>query len=200
MSYRTYKTGDMVRRLPNGEIEYLGRMDFQVKMRGFRIELEEIEEQLINHKAVKETVVTGGVDGDGETYLCAYIVPRDPESGADAVEGSDALARIWDRLGKLVAASSLRAILIEVSFPSSRPDDLLFGHLTPKWLFAELRQLAARVSQTSALEGLNVVVTHIKPEGVDPEETRSRIRQELEAINDLGVRLVYLRSGERIDF
>ncbi|MCP4370688.1 MAG: non-ribosomal peptide synthetase, partial [Deltaproteobacteria bacterium] len=54
---RIYKTGDLARQLPNGSIDYLGRLDHQIKLRGFRIELPEIEVTLIGHKAVKEAVV-----------------------------------------------------------------------------------------------------------------------------------------------
>jgi microcystin synthetase protein McyA len=54
---RLYRSGDMVRYLPNGAIEYLGRLDHQVKLRGFRIELGEIETILNEHPAVQEAVV-----------------------------------------------------------------------------------------------------------------------------------------------
>ncbi|WP_299632761.1 AMP-binding protein, partial [uncultured Virgibacillus sp.] len=53
---RLYRTGDLARWLPNGELEYLGRMDNQVKVRGYRIELGEIESRLISHPAIKEAV------------------------------------------------------------------------------------------------------------------------------------------------
>ena len=59
---KLYKTGDLVRRLSNGDIEYLGRTDAQVKIRGFRIELGEVESVLAQHPAVKETVVLAWED------------------------------------------------------------------------------------------------------------------------------------------
>ena len=72
-----YKTGDLARWLPDGNIEFLGRMDQQVKIRGFRIELREIEGLLLKHEAVKEAVVIDRKDNDDEEkYLCAYVVPR----------------------------------------------------------------------------------------------------------------------------
>jgi amino acid adenylation domain-containing protein/FkbM family methyltransferase len=70
---RLYKTGDLVRWLPDGNIEFLGRMDHQVKIRGFRIELGEIENRLLSHEAIKEAVVIAVASGGGENYLRAYI-------------------------------------------------------------------------------------------------------------------------------
>ncbi|NKF08829.1 amino acid adenylation domain-containing protein, partial [Clostridium gasigenes] len=59
---RIYKSGDLVKRLPNGDLEYLGRIDNQVKIRGFRIELGEIESKLLKYRNVKEAVVIARED------------------------------------------------------------------------------------------------------------------------------------------
>ena len=72
---RIYKTGDLVKWLPDGNIEYLGRMDHQVKIRGFRIELGEIESHLLNLEYIIEAVVVAKEDAkSGTKYLCAYVV------------------------------------------------------------------------------------------------------------------------------
>ncbi|MDZ8051397.1 MAG: amino acid adenylation domain-containing protein [Aulosira sp. ZfuCHP01] len=71
---RLYKTGDLARYLPNGNIEYLGRIDNQVKIRGFRIELGEIETVVSQHPDVKEAIAIAREDLSGDKRLVAYIV------------------------------------------------------------------------------------------------------------------------------
>ena len=71
-----YKTGDLARYLPDGNIEFLGRIDNQVKIRGFRIELGEIEREIAQHPDVREIVVLARQDETGEKQLTAYIVPH----------------------------------------------------------------------------------------------------------------------------
>ncbi|UCH93240.1 MAG: amino acid adenylation domain-containing protein, partial [Candidatus Aminicenantes bacterium] len=70
-----YQTGDLVRWLADGNIEFLGRADQQVKIRGLRIELGEIESRLRKHDDIKEVVVTTKETANGELYLCAFYVP-----------------------------------------------------------------------------------------------------------------------------
>ncbi|MEH2000618.1 MAG: amino acid adenylation domain-containing protein [Nostoc sp.] len=75
MGLRLYKTGDMARYLPDGNIEFIGRVDHQVKIRGFRIELGEIESVLCQHLQVQQAVVSVREDNDNKS-LIAYIVPK----------------------------------------------------------------------------------------------------------------------------
>ncbi|TGN99661.1 peptide synthetase, partial [Candidatus Thiomargarita nelsonii] len=86
---RIYKTGDLARWLPDGNLEYLGRIDHQIKLRGFRIELGEIETIINQHPAVKEAVVTL-YQADDNKRLVAYIT-TDSES-------NDIVASLKDRL------------------------------------------------------------------------------------------------------
>ncbi|WP_055108260.1 non-ribosomal peptide synthetase [Paenibacillus ihumii] len=74
---RLYRTGDLARILPNGDMEYYGRIDHQVKIRGYRIELGEIENQLAKHVKITQTVVLDKTDEQGNKYLCAYFVSRE---------------------------------------------------------------------------------------------------------------------------
>ncbi|MBH8565767.1 amino acid adenylation domain-containing protein [Nostoc sp. CENA67] len=88
---RLYKTGDLARYLPDGNIEYLGRLDYQVKLRGFRIELGEIEAVLSQHPDVREAIAIAQDDPTGDQRLLAYVVAahypeRVPYQVACAVE------------------------------------------------------------------------------------------------------------------
>jgi amino acid adenylation domain-containing protein len=82
---RLYRTGDIARHLPDGNIEYLGRVDNQVKLRGLRIELGEIETVLRNHPAVREAILLLRQDAPGDKRLVAYIVLQQ-EQLADVAE------------------------------------------------------------------------------------------------------------------
>lgn len=72
-----YKTGDLVKFLPNGELLYLGRIDNQIKIRGLRIELEEIENKILEYPNIKKTVILAETDSNNRKYLIAYITISD---------------------------------------------------------------------------------------------------------------------------
>ena len=95
---RLYKTGDLVRWLPDGNIEYLGRIDAQVKIRGFRIELGEIENTLQQHPSIQSSVVLAKSDQSGQLSLVAYIVPGSSEPDLKAQDGTPIQAYLASRL------------------------------------------------------------------------------------------------------
>ncbi|HZF12446.1 MAG TPA: amino acid adenylation domain-containing protein, partial [Thermoanaerobaculia bacterium] len=74
---RLYRTGDLARRLPDGTLRFLGRWDFQVKVRGFRVELGEVEAVVAACPGVEAVVVTAHPDPGGDRRLVAYVVARD---------------------------------------------------------------------------------------------------------------------------
>jgi acyl carrier protein len=107
---RLYKTGDMVRWLADGRIEFLGRLDFQVKLRGFRVELGEIESVLNRHEGVGESVVVVREDTPGDKRLVAYVVAR----GGETIDASAVRAFLKEQLPDYMVPSAI--VLLE-SFP-----------------------------------------------------------------------------------
>jgi amino acid adenylation domain-containing protein/non-ribosomal peptide synthase protein (TIGR01720 family) len=82
---RLYRTGDLGRYLPDGQIEFLGRLDRQIKIRGFRIELGEVESVLRQNTAVQDVFLSAREDTQGRRRLIAYVVPK-PEAVCQATE------------------------------------------------------------------------------------------------------------------
>ena len=99
---RLYKTGDLVRYLPEGHLEFLGRLDHQVKVRGFRIELGEIEACLGRHPGVREVVVLAREDSPGEKRLVAYVVAQEEP----APSGSELRGFVRERLPEYMVPSA----------------------------------------------------------------------------------------------
>jgi len=120
------------------------------------------------------------------------------DTGPDAVEKGTRLADVWTAVAERAKQKRLKAIVIESSYTSDRPDNLLFGHLTPRWVLSELHELDKRAGG-GALKGLPVVVSHIKY-ALTKEQPQKQMLQELEAGNDLGVRFVIPEQGSRWHF
>ena len=87
---RLYRTGDLVRYSPSGQVEFKGRTDHQVKVRGYRVELGEIEAVLRGHEAVRECVVTTREDESGSNSLVAYLVEAQQVADSHAGNNGDA--------------------------------------------------------------------------------------------------------------
>jgi hypothetical protein len=104
---KLYKTGDLARWLPDGNIEFRGRMDNQVKVRAFRIELGEIENRLLKHRHIREGVVLVRQDNRGSEFLCAYVAAR---AGEDELN----ISEIKEYLAKSLPAYMIPSYFVEI--------------------------------------------------------------------------------------
>lgn len=107
---RIYRTGDLARYLPDGNIEFLGRIDFQVKVRGYRIELGEVESALEKHPAVDQAVAMALPDANGDTRLVSYLLANPAEldrmaAAQDATEQVAAGGSAYDEAYRLDSTS-----------------------------------------------------------------------------------------------
>ncbi len=144
---RLYRSGDLVRRLPDGDVEYLGRIDHQVKIRGFRIELGEIEAALAAEPGVREAVAIVREDVPGDRRLTAYVVGG---SGAEALR---------EALKRKLPEPLLPAAIVELSsLPLTVNGKVDRGALpTPEQSLAEMADegyLAPRTPVEEVLAGL----------------------------------------------
>ena len=144
----------------------------------------------LSHGGVESTAFL--LESDGEGVLCFG------DTGPDAVEKGTRLRDVWAAVAERVKQKRLKAIVIESSYTSDRPDNLLFGHLTPRWVLEALRELD-RQAGGNAIKGLPVVVSHIKY-SLTKEQPQKQMLQELEAGNDIGVRFVIPEQGSRWHF
>ncbi|WP_412466422.1 MBL fold metallo-hydrolase [Pedobacter sp. KLB.chiD] len=115
------------------------------------------------------------------------------DTGADEIEHSDKLFKLWQTITPLINSGKLKAIFMEVSFPNEQPDKQLFGHLTPKLFFSELSRLES-LTNKQALKKVSFIVTHIKP----PEHQAEKIKQQLLSGNLKNLKLIFPEQGKRL--
>jgi cAMP phosphodiesterase len=117
------------------------------------------------------------------------------DTGSDSIEKSDKLQRLWNAITPLIRDKKLKAIFIEVSFNNEQPENLLFGHLTPKLLMQELEVLSTLCGK-EALKDFPIVITHMKPS----KDREQIIKKQLAALNSLNVKLVFPEQGTLLQF
>jgi non-ribosomal peptide synthetase component F len=116
---RMYRVGDLVRYLPDGTLEYLGRLDHQVKIRGFRIETGEIEAALVAHPRVQEAVVVARESGTGGARLVAYLVPA---AGATLPDAGELRSHLKSRLPEYMVPSAFVGLEVLPLSPNGKVD------------------------------------------------------------------------------
>lgn len=116
------------------------------------------------------------------------------DTGPDEVEKSNNLRDLWTAVAPLVKAKQLKGIFIEVSFPNEQPDKFLFGHLTPSYLMKELHVLEELAGKGS-LENFKIIITHLKP----PAKNIAKIKEQLKAQNNLGLKIIYPEQGKKFE-
>jgi len=155
-----------------------------------------VEAFVVSHGAPYES--TAFLVRSGDSYVLYF-----GDVGPEGVEGTGLITAVWERVAPLIADGSLLGMFLEISYAEGRPDNLLFGHLTPSWMMAEMHTLAQLVDPIDpygALAGLPVIVTHVKPVFQMVEPPLNVIARQLEQINDLGIDFIFPYQGMRIDF
>jgi pyochelin synthetase len=140
---RLYRTGDLGRYLPDGNIEFLGREDFQVKIGGYRIELGEIEAAMLQHPGVEAAVVSAVGEARGLKRLLAYVVADESAAGVFKVEEANEGDDVW---GALLSAGVLSADGDSEAHGDSEGDELYrryMNRLTIAYSAAALAELGA---------------------------------------------------------
>jgi len=115
------------------------------------------------------------------------------DTGADAVEQSTQLDKLWTAIAGIIKAGQLKAIFIEVSFDNSIPDKSLFGHLTPRLFMQEMSVLNKYCD--GLLKNTPIYITHIKP----CSNCEVNIKKELTTANNIGLTILYPSQGKPIE-
>jgi amino acid adenylation domain-containing protein len=202
---RLYKTGDLARWLPDGNLEFLGRIDDQVKLRGFRIELGEIEAVLNQHPAVEQALVAVKERAAGDKQLVAYIKPT-PQS-VDATH-EEAHVTLWETLfDQTYSQERAEALTFNIAgWKSSYTGQPIAAEEMREWVDETVTRIMALKPQR-VLEigcGTGLLLARIAPHcerytGTDFSETALiHTRQMCQQLDHLGH--VTLRKGLADDF
>ncbi|NMG19781.1 non-ribosomal peptide synthetase [Brasilonema bromeliae] len=172
---RLFQTGDLARYWSDGSIELLGRTDFQVKIRGMRVELGEIESILVQHPTVKEAVVIATEDVPGEKRLVAYVVPN--------LSLSEIIQNVFIKELRGLSYQKLADYMVPSAFVllDSLP-------LTPN---GKIDRLALPVSKVVSPE---LEVAYVKPQ-TETEEIIATVWQEVLQVEKVGIHDNFFELG-----
>jgi len=159
---RLYKTGDLTRYLPDGNIEYLGRIDNQVKIRGFRIELAEIEAVLATHPLVAENAVIVHEASETDKRLVAYIMPHQGQ----AIENRALRDFLGERLPDYMIPSVFVTLDALPLSPNGKLDRQALSRLSVNYQLSEETFVAPRTSDEKLLAEIWALVLGIERVGI----------------------------------
>jgi len=175
-----------------GEVPRLGKYTYVYLKDQEKKELTGTEMEVVpfslSHGAPYES--TAFLIGHQDAYIL-YL----GDTGADRIEKSDKLRRLWEQMAPLIRKGQLKAIFIETSFPDQQPEGKLFGHLTPHLLMEEMGELN-QLAGIASLRKVNIVITHTKGFG----QQQLDLMKELEKDNVLQLKLVSPVQGEIMIF
>lgn len=129
---RMYRSGDLVKWLPNGTLEFLGRADDQVKVRGFRIELGEIENAISAFTGVRDRLVMVRRDMPGDQQLVAYVVPEGFDPTTDPAQSEHLLDGVRQHLASALPAFMMPSFFVALSSFPLNPNGKVDKKLLPK--------------------------------------------------------------------
>lgn len=122
------------------------------------------------------------------------------DTGPDTIEESDKLKKVWQFIAPKVNKGKLKAIIIESSFLNDKPDNLLFGHLSPRYVLQELSVLASLVEKPELLKDLPIIISHIKPSLKHGLDVQKLMLEQLETENHLDLHFIIPTQGQRWHF
>jgi natural product biosynthesis luciferase-like monooxygenase protein/amino acid adenylation domain-containing protein len=140
---RMYRTGDRARLLPDGTLEFLGRRDRQVKIRGLRVELEEVEAALREQPMVRECVVIAREDAHGDQRLVAYVAGTDPALP---------VAPLREALAKRLIDAAVPSVIVGMAALPRLPNGKIDRASLPEADFREVERASAFVAPRTPVE------------------------------------------------
>ncbi len=149
---RMYRSGDLVKWLPDGSIEFLGRADDQVKIRGFRIELGEIENAISNYPGVRDRLVMARKDLPGGQQLVAYVVPNDFDPAKDEVQLETFMSGLRTHLDSALPKFMMPSFFVALPALPLNPNGKVDKKLLPMPELRSMRMKAEHVAPRNATE------------------------------------------------